>query len=537
MKTTTRSMLSVVVLLVICATVSVHAHAGPSATFCVFSDPHYFDPDLGTDGAAFQTYIMQDRKMIAESEAILSAAIDSVLRESPDFLIVAGDLTKDGEKSSHEKFAAFMRTLEQNGINVYVVPGNHDVLNTHAFGYTGDNATRVENVTPAEFAEIYDEFGYGEAIAQDATTLSYIVEPVPGLWFFCLDPCMYDKNTEDTVMTGGAFTQDTLTWIVERLEDARNQGKTVLGMMHHGLMEHYAGQKQFFSDYVIDDFESVTELFGTNGLNYIFTGHYHAQDSVMRKAGDAIPVFDIETGSLVTAPCPYRVVKLSSDDIMTIRSKHVTSIDYDTGGIPFREYARTFLQTGMNGIVMYQLTAPVEYGGYGVPQDQAAQLTPSLVDAFLAHYTGDEIPDAAILTTIDALMKSDDANAVLIGRMLGSLWTDPSPADNTMIIDMTGGVGVAEPDDSLPAAFWLGKNHPNPFNPATTIEFSIAREGLVTINVFNALGQKIETLVDAHQSPGNYSVVFDGSSLTSGIYYYTMDYEGSTASGKMILVK
>ena len=80
----------------------------PNATFLVFSDPHYYDPSLGLDGDAFQDYLDHDRKLLRESRELIQVASDLVVDAKPDFLLVPGDLTKDGTLVSHEQFAALM---------------------------------------------------------------------------------------------------------------------------------------------------------------------------------------------------------------------------------------------------------------------------------------------------------------------------------------------------------------------------------------------------------------------------------------------
>ncbi len=139
---------------------------GQTIQFAVFSDPHYYDSALGTTGEAFEAYLNSDRKMIRESEAILNAAIGGMKQDNIQFALVAGDLTKDGELSSHMKFAAYLKELEDSGIEVYVVPGNHDINNPHAVSYSGANTVPVPRVSPDEFVQIYGQFGFAQAICQ-----------------------------------------------------------------------------------------------------------------------------------------------------------------------------------------------------------------------------------------------------------------------------------------------------------------------------------------------------------------------------------
>lgn len=83
----------------------------------------------------------------------------------------------------------------------------------------------------------------------------------------------------------------------------------------------------------------------------------------------------------------------------------------------------------------------------------------------------------------------------------------------------------------------LYQNYPNPFNPATTIAYSLKSAGHVKINIYNALGQLVTTLVDFEQTPGDYKVIFNASKLASGLYMYQMTVDNFVSTKKMILIK
>jgi len=100
-----------------------------------------------------------------------------------------------------------------------------------------------------------------------------------------------------------------------------------------------------------------------------------------------------------------------------------------------------------------------------------------------------------------------------------------------------GVTAVEKNCSSLPSEFRLGQNYPNPFNPTTTINFSIVDPGLVSLKVYNLLGQEVAILVDEELSPGNYNAKFDAGNLSSGIYVYVLKTSNYTASKKMILLK
>ena len=404
----------------------------PSTTIGVISDIHVFDTALGTGGTAFQDYLEQDRKLIVMSESILEAAVNNLISEGVEIVLVPGDLTKDGEKASHQMVAGYLRQLEDAGIEVYIVPGNHDIANPHAMSYVGDSAVPVESVTPAEFTQVYGDFGFDEALYSDENSLSYVAEPVEGLWIICMDCCRYDENTDHPV-TGGSFSEETFAWIRSKLAEAAQLGKLVFGMMHHGIQEHFLGQKTFFPDYVLDNYTQTASTFSELGMKAVFTGHFHSQDIVMLTTTQGF-IFDIETGSTVTYPCPYRIIEIDDNHTMTIVTKKITQIDYDTGALTFAEYAADYLETGMTGIVTYMLMT-----NYGMSSDDASDLAPLMTQAILAHYAGDETADTQTLAAIQQLQNDPDFLIKLVGQALQYIWTDPSPADNDIIIDLMTG--------------------------------------------------------------------------------------------------
>lgn len=85
--------------------------------------------------------------------------------------------------------------------------------------------------------------------------------------------------------------------------------------------------------------------------------------------------------------------------------------------------------------------------------------------------------------------------------------------------------------------FYLAQNYPNPFNPTTKISYNIPANGLVTLKVYDISGKEIITLVNTYQNAGNYTIDFDGSKLSTGIYVYKLMFNNQMLSRKMILIK
>jgi hypothetical protein len=88
-----------------------------------------------------------------------------------------------------------------------------------------------------------------------------------------------------------------------------------------------------------------------------------------------------------------------------------------------------------------------------------------------------------------------------------------------------------------PNKFSLEQNYPNPFNPNTQIKFAIPTRGMVNLSIYNILGEKVATLINTQMNTGNYTVSFNGSNLSSGIYFYRLIFENNITTKKMMLLK
>ncbi|MDP2984531.1 MAG: T9SS type A sorting domain-containing protein [Candidatus Latescibacter sp.] len=100
-----------------------------------------------------------------------------------------------------------------------------------------------------------------------------------------------------------------------------------------------------------------------------------------------------------------------------------------------------------------------------------------------------------------------------------------------------GKSGISEQSDQVPRPFVTASNHPNPFNPSTAISYKLGMPGKVTISVYNTLGQQIQKFDLGEKGKSVHEFLFDGSGLTSGIYFYRVATEYAEATGKMLLMK
>ena len=97
--------------------------------------------------------------------------------------------------------------------------------------------------------------------------------------------------------------------------------------------------------------------------------------------------------------------------------------------------------------------------------------------------------------------------------------------------------GINQISSIIPEQFSLSQNYPNPFNPVTNLEFGISDLGFVSLKVYDILGKEAAIIVNEKLSTGNYKVEFDGSGLTSGVYFYRLTAGEFTDTKRMMLVK
>ncbi len=97
--------------------------------------------------------------------------------------------------------------------------------------------------------------------------------------------------------------------------------------------------------------------------------------------------------------------------------------------------------------------------------------------------------------------------------------------------------GVVPITSQIPTQYRLEQNYPNPFNPVTKINFEIPKTGFVSLKVYNVLGREVANLVNTVKNAGNYSVDFDGTNLSSGVYFYKLESNGFVDTKKMMLIK
>ncbi|HEX9062787.1 MAG TPA: metallophosphoesterase, partial [Clostridia bacterium] len=315
-----------------------------------------------------------------------------------------------------------------HGIKVYVIPGNHDVNNPRSFKYEVDKTISIPNITPSQFSDIYKNLGYSEALERDSNSLSYVAEPVDGLWLVALDTCRYRENKQGgEEIISGKFLQSQEKWLEEVLKKAQKAKKAVMVMEHHGLVEHWNGQAKLHPDYLVEDYKYIGKLLASYGVRLAFTGHYHAQDIAMADFNSDGVIYDIETGSLITAPCPVRYLTIAGNNMRVATDNLVSKLH------PGTEYEKNAEQFVYDSVKRETINVLLKYF---VPKNDAGYIADHMATAFCAHYRGDE--NASDRPAFDESKLNFWSRFICSHEkyIIDGLWNDLPPEDNNTVIDL-----------------------------------------------------------------------------------------------------
>ncbi|MBC1591023.1 metallophosphoesterase [Listeria welshimeri] len=275
------------------------------------TDVHYFAPSLTDNGAAFKQYVAAgDGKQLAYSDEITDAFLEDVEAKKTDVLIISGDLTNNGEKTSHEELAKKLAQVEKAGTQVFVVPGNHDINNPWARKFEKDKQLPTDTITPTDFSKIYGDFGYKDAISSDDFSLSYLAAPSSKVWLLMLDTAIYKTNMQQgTPTTEGGLTTGTLDWVKECSALAEKNGAKLIPVMHHNLTNHSDVIQRGFT---INYNQQVIDTLTAGNMKFSLSGHIHTQNIRTAKSTDGKEITDIVTNALSVYPHKYGNITYSA---------------------------------------------------------------------------------------------------------------------------------------------------------------------------------------------------------------------------------
>lgn len=274
-----------------------------SFTFFITSDLHYLSKELYDNGREFNEFLASgDGKLVQYSGELVDALVRDTLREKPDFLIITGDLTCNGEKKSHLELVEKLEAIEDAGTCVFVIPGNHDIQNPWARQYMNDDTQAAESITSEEYLKLYGRFGYDNAVSKDEHSLSYLAMPAEGTWLLMLDSPDFDRNAaKQYPEQGGSLPVQTLGWIEQCAKLAKENNARLIAVMHHSLIHH---SEILNYNYTLSNSDELLKVFRKCGLEIILTGHIHLQDIKTDKHEGKL-LYDIATSSLSVFPHQY----------------------------------------------------------------------------------------------------------------------------------------------------------------------------------------------------------------------------------------
>ena len=386
----------------------------------VMSDDHYLSPSMIRDTEDYKTALNSDRKMFAESDAILRTLLDAVRQDKPDVLLLSGDLTKDGEQECHKALAKQLKQLQKEvpGMKVYVINGNHDIRNSDALNFNTPDGKAVPatRTHPKDFKQIYD-FVYSDPTViatytppagKEAGGLSYVARPADGFTLVVIDTGRYSSDNtstgKDEHETSGAISSDLEQWVIAQIQAAKARGDVVLGMQHHGLVAHFDVEPTILPMYLVNNYDRLAQEYADAGMSVMFTGHMHAVDIAAKTTDAGNTIYDIETGSGLTYPSPLRFVEVRRSADATVVSTgtrtHFGSISYTD---PLTGSAKT----------IDDLT---EYGrAHGFSTDMLKTVAGSFIKSFFSKFLPENTwPVTKIVANIDQII--DDVAVVPIAE-------------------------------------------------------------------------------------------------------------------------
>ena len=298
--------------------------------FFVITDPHWFSEKLGAYGEGYEAFMDYEQKCYAETAAINRAANEYLKNSTEtDTILIAGDLSFNGEKESHIEYSKELKALKESGKRIFVVTAGHDI-EKNPFQYRGGERESAEGIKFYDLLDYYGEFGYNDAIAFNREHLSYVAQLSEDvrLLVLCNDTAE-GKNV--------AYDDEFLKWIEEQAKKAKADGKMMIAMEHYPVLP---GQPvlTLIPDARQKESKKLIETLADNGVHLIFTGHMHNQSINVVETEKGNKFYDVCTGSLIGCPAFMRLVTIEDENTVNIESIPVPEFDWDKKGKSGEEY-------------------------------------------------------------------------------------------------------------------------------------------------------------------------------------------------------
>lgn len=300
------------------------------------ADTHHYSKTLGTKGRQYELRSGSDQKCLAETGEIIDSAFDYISKSDTDAVLIAGDVTNDGEKVSHLEFREKLKALAKSK-KVYVITATHDwCCDENPRRYDGDKVFHdVEVMKSSELRDFYFDFGPKDALSEYIThigTCSYVVQISENVRILALND---DKNQNGHA----GFTEEHFCWIEEQIKKAQQDGCLIIGMEHHLLMPHVTPLITGGST-CVENREYVASRLADAGLKYMFVGHSHIQSTSSFKTRKGNVITEVNVGSLVGYPAPIVEVTVNDDLTLSYQVKHLKNFTLNGNKVDAQEYLK-----------------------------------------------------------------------------------------------------------------------------------------------------------------------------------------------------
>lgn len=352
------SILLTVIIVLSSLSIAAFAFEEDDLKIAIASDLHYNIPREELAGNPDQPIQIEDpiywyanRRASMDDES--GFIIDEFLRQcaeddSIEYVLLSGDLADNGRHlpEEHEAVAEKLRAFEEaTGKDVFVINGNHD-------------ASMNENETSFDqFMEIYADFGYDKALARQEGTCSYTADLGEKYRLIALDSCHANYSTED------GMTNAKVNWVCDQAEQAVNEGRHPILMMHHNLIDHLPLQRILSRNFIVRNHLVTADKFANAGIKVVFSGHEHCSDAAVQTSSLGNKIYDFATTALSMYPLQYRVFSFNDEEIK-YEARTVDSIDLDALTSTVKGYSSEQLELMEEGLNAYSkgfLKKGVEY--------------------------------------------------------------------------------------------------------------------------------------------------------------------------------
>lgn len=299
-------------------------------SFYLVTDTHYFENKLGAGGKAFEKNMVTEQYFVKESHAIVSSTFEKIMEDKEtDIVIIPGDLVKNGEKESHNSFIKELYKLKENGKKVYVITAGHD-YNDSAYILKDDGRVPVEGTDFNDICDMYRDFGYGDTIAFDEPTHSYMAEIADGVRMLAI-------HCDSKNQPKGAMDDRLMAWAKEQLDKAKEDGCSVFAICHYPIIPPVP-VFDLVGDAKIKDWRKVASFLADNGVELVLTGHMHIQSINEFCSEKGNRLIDVCTACLVGSPGKYRKITIDENSALKVRTLGVPDFGWDLKGLTPQEY-------------------------------------------------------------------------------------------------------------------------------------------------------------------------------------------------------